>query len=643
MPYPGSVLAYLATKGQFLKDAGSIEDIVQVAVRNNLGVHIQKGSTEYKSWQNSLGFHMQLVLQHTAIPDDAGVAVEYRLKGRLQRIDFMVSGFDVRGTRSVVVIELKQWEEIKRSELRDHVKTYLGGRERDVQHPSYQAHSYASVLEDFYEFVTSDPILIKPCAFLHNCKDPTVLRDSSMDHLLLEAPVFIRKEVHGLQRFIVQALKRGDGGDGLRRIEESPQTPSPKLVEALSEMLKGHPAFTLIDEQKTAFEQIVAFATKSDDGTKKTLIVNGGPGTGKSVIALRALAELLSQNQQVLYVTKNAAPRTVYQNMLRSRSDNARDISNLFVNSGEFYDSTKIAKDHYDVLLVDETHRLVKKSGFYRNLGDNQVAEIISAANVSVFFLDESQRVTWTDIGTAEEISTCATLLHSTVTVTKLKAQFRCGGSDEYIDWVDSLLGYEAPSTGRLADATYEVDVIDSPSELRELIFEKNREGNASRLLAGYCWDWKSKKNSQLDDIVFPGTDFAMKWNLETDGPAWMIATNSVKEVGCIHTCQGLEGDYMGVIIGDDLVIRDGRVVTNPDARAKTDSSMKGWKSAAKKDREGTLKKTDLLIRNTYRTLLTRGMRGTFIYCTDSETLDYFKYRLELAKRTAPGDTIWER
>ena len=161
------------------------------------------------------------------------------------------------------------------------------------------------------------------------------------------------------------------------------------------------------------------------------------------------------------------------------------------------------------------------------------------------------------------------------------------------------------------------------------MIIARNAESNTSRLLAGYCWDWVSKKDPKAKDIVFEGTDFAMQWNLTKDGSAWMIAPESVNEVGCIHTCQGLEGDYMGVIIGDDLISRKEVVSTHPEARAKTDQSLKGWKTAAKKDPEQTLARTDLLIRNTYRTLLTRGMKGTFIYCTDRETRDYMKKHLE--------------
>ena len=623
------MLAYLATKEQFLSDAAGIEDVIRDAVHDQLGLTIQKDSSEYKSWQNSLGNAMFHVLNSPSIPNDMGVAIEYRLKGRRQRIDVMLSGFDATGARSVAVIELKQWSTILASDLPDHVLTWVGHGDQDLPHPSYQAWSYSRLLSDFYEVVTSEPIVMSPCAYVHNCVDDSVLRGSAMSDLMSRAPVFIKGEHLDLQRFIIDAVPKGDGGEGLRRIDESAIAPSKQLVEVLNSMLQGHEEFVLIDEQKTAFESIMEFVSSVPVGQRQSLIVQGGPGTGKSVIAINALVKLLGKGLNVRYVTKNAAPRGVYKAKLQKRSKKA-DISSLFVSSDAFYE---VEKDSYDVLLVDEAHRLVKNSGLYGNLGDNQVAEIIQAARVSVFFVDESQRVTWRDIGTMDEIAGWASLLDSPLDIQSLSAQFRCAGSDEYLRWIDSALQLQNHPVVDLTATDYDIRVVDSPSELRDLIFERNKVNNTSRLLAGYCWDWVSKKDPSAPDIVFPGTDFSMQWNLTKDGSTWMISPKSVNEVGCIHTCQGLEGDYMGVIIGDDLIVRGGEVLTNPDARAKTDRSLRGWKSALKADRDSTLSKTDGLIRNTYRTLLTRGMKGTYIYCSDPETREFFKRELEEARR----------
>jgi len=623
------MLAYLATKSQFIRDADHIEDVVQEAVSKKLNLRISSNSSEYRSWQSSLGNAMYHVLKSSEIPSDVGVAIEYRLHGRSSRIDFMLSGFGKDGVRSIVVIELKQWANIQLSLLADHVVTFIGHAERDQLHPSYQVWSYSRVLSDFYEVVTSIPIHIHSCAFVHNCVDDSALRDPSSNGLLKRAPVFIKGEQSGLQKFITTAVHKGDDATGLVELDASPISPSKQLVEALVSMLDGNEEFVLIDEQKTAYEAIMSHVSSIPTGERWVLVVRGGPGTGKSVIAINALVSLLKQGLNVRYVTKNAAPRGVYKAKLQRRSKKA-DISSLFVSSDAFYNADP---DAYDVLLVDEAHRLVRNSGLYGNLGNNQIAEIIRTAQISVFFIDESQKVTWRDIGTVDDISNLASLLEAPVEMHDLAAQFRCSGSDEYLRWVDQLLEIENHDSLDLRGTDYDIRFVDSPSELRDLIFEKNKANNASRLVAGYCWDWVSKKDPALYDIVIPGSDFSMRWNFAKNAPTWIISPNAVNEVGCIHTCQGLEADYMGVIIGPDLMVRDGILVTDPGARARTDYSLRGWKTAMKQDREATLKRADELIRNTYRTLLTRGMSGTYVYCTDSETRMAFQHHLEAARR----------
>ena len=154
--------------------------------------------------------------------------------------------------------------------------------------------------------------------------------------------------------------------------------------------------------------------------------------------------------------------------------------------------------------------------------------------------------------------------------------------------------------------------------------FKKNK----ARVVAGYCWNWISKRNSILKDIQIGR--YKATWNLNEDGQSWIIKPDSVSEVGCIHTCQGLEVDYIGVIVGKDLIVRNNQVITVPEARASTDKSIHGWKSLFKQDPETTKKRLDLIIKNTYRTLMTRGMKGCYVYFEDKETEKYFKEKLNL-------------
>ena len=526
------MLAYIATKDQFLQDAPEIEELVRDAVATSLGITISRNSSEFQSWRNSLGNAMYHVINASNLPSDTGIAIEYRLHGRQQRIDFIASGRNKFGLSQLVLVELKQWTDVALSPLDDHVRTFLGGAVRDVSHPSYQSWSYSRLLQDFYEVVTEDPIEVTPCAYLHNCLDGSALKSNSTAELLRRAPLFLHNERENLQHFIEERIDSGDHAAVVRRIEGSRIRPSKQLVEALGSMLEGNEEFVLIDEQKTAYETIRERVKSVLPGERLVLIIKGGPGTGKSVIAVNALVSLLDTGLNVRYVTKNAAPRAVYQAKLRGRMTNAA-ISNLFMSSDSFH---TLEPDSYDALLVDEAHRLVEKSGFYRNLGENQIKEIVQSARVTVFFADESQLVTWRDIGTLDEIRSWAKENNAPIEELQLSAQFRCAGSDEYLKWLDSTLRLAPDESPNMSACEYDIRVVDSPAQLRDMIFELNISNNRSRLLAGYCWQWISRNDNSKFDIEFPGTDFTMKWNLTSDGSSWMIAPNSIHEVGCIES-----------------------------------------------------------------------------------------------------------
>lgn len=616
------MLAYLATKDQFLQDAPRIEDIVRLEVKKKLNLNV--GPSEYEAWRNSLGNAMFHAMNTELIPDDAGVAIEYRLNGRRFRIDFMISGENSKGKESVVIVELKQWTDVQFSDLSEHVKTYLGGRLSDERHPSYQAWSYLSHLQLFNEYVYEKKLDMSACAYLHNCADGAVVGNSRYENELRRAPVFLKGDIEGLREHVKAHIVQGSGTDLLERIDGAAIRPSQQLADAVGGMLNGKEEFVLLDDQKTVLEKIIRASNKSLKGPKQVIIVNGGPGTGKSVISINALARLTSQRLNVRYVTPNAAPRTVYESKLKNVITG--DVfKHLFSGSGSF---VELQKDAFDTLIVDESHRLTAKSGFMKNLGENQIKEIIHSARTSVFFIDEAQKVTWADIGEISEIEDFAKVAGAEVEHLTLQSQFRCGGSDDYMAWLDNILEVR-PSDGQLFSRDrFDFKIVDSPTQLHKLVKEKNKINNKSRLVAGYCWNWISKKDPRLFDIEFPQFGFKMRWNLTSYGNAWIIDSNSINEVGCIHTCQGLEVDYIGVIVGSDLRVKDDHIITDPSARAKTDKSLKGFKKELKGDPVATELKADEIIRNTYRTLMSRGMKGCYVYFTDEATAKYFRDRL---------------
>jgi DUF2075 family protein len=616
------MLAYLGTKNDFLRDAPVIEDKVRDAVKLKLNFNVAEN--EYLSWRNSLGNAMSHVMRSDGIPGDAGIAIEYRLNGRRFRLDFVISGLNAQGKESLVIVELKQWTDIQFSDLDEHVKTALGGGVRDVTHPSYQVWSYKSHLEMFNEYVYENELSVSACAYLHNCKENQVINDSRYENALRLAPVFFHGENGKLQKLIENQIEKGSGISLLERIDAAVIRPSKQLADAVGNMLKGQDEFILLDEQKTAYETILRNARQVQKSGKKVLVIKGGPGTGKSVISINALAQLTSERMNVKYVTANAAPRDVFQAKLKNlvKGDS---VKHLFGGSGSYTDTKK---NSMDVLIVDEAHRLRMKSGMFKNLGESQTKEIIYAARLSVFFIDEAQKVTWSDVGEIARIKAYAAELDADVELLELVSQFRCGGSDDYMAWLDDSLGLQNVPENYFSRDKFDFQIFDSANELHDAIRDKNRINNKSRVVAGYCWNWVSKKEPKAFDIVIPGEDYQARWNLASYGNEWIINPKSVDEVGCIHTCQGLEVDYVGVIVGGDLVIENGKLGTDPKRRAKSDKSLNGYIGERKLDPEAADAKADELIRNTYRTLMSRGMKGCYVYFTDPAVKKYFEDRI---------------
>lgn len=615
------MIVYSATKDQFMSDvlANEVEKKILTSFVREMGHGTSQ--SEINSWRNSMLF-MNNIVADPDIPYDAGVAIEYKIPRTNNRIDFILTGMSEEKRDTAILIELKQWSSAELTEKDAVVRTFVGHM-GEHNHPSYQVWSYAMLLQDFNATVEEDDIFLQPCAYLHNYEPDNVITNDFYKEYLDKAPVFLKPDAIKLRDFIKRFVKYGDSRDILYRIEHGKIRPSKGLADSLASMLNNNKEFILIDDQKIVYETALKLAEESSDENKNVLIVEGGPGTGKSVVSINLLVELTNKKQIVQYVTRNSAPRRVYEAKLTGKLTKSR-ISNLFSSSGTFYN---LDANTFDSLIVDEAHRLTEKSGMFSNLGENQVKELIDSSAFTVFFLDEDQRVTLKDIGSKDEISKWAEKLGATVTTMQLESQFRCNGSDGYLAWVDNALQIRSTANQTLDGIDYDFQVIDDPAELHTKIKKLNEERNSARLLAGYCWKWISQKNFLLKDIVIG--DYQATWNLYEDGQAWLIKPNSVDQVGCIHTSQGLDLDYVGVIIGPDLIVRNGKVVTDAPKRASSDNSIKGYKKMYKEDPELALALGDEIIKNTYRTLVTRGMKGCYIYCTDPETQAYFKQALQ--------------
>ena len=595
-------------------------------------LHYSTGAAEYRSWENSLR-EMNTVLQMSALPDDVEIAVEFQIPLTSKRVDFMIAGLGENGQRNVVVVELKQWQQAQRTSREGLVTTYVGGAKRTVTHPSYQAYSYAKTIENFSATVQDEDISLSPCAYLHNYdyEFENELSNGLYYDVVRLAPFYVKNEGEKLKAFIEKFIKKADQKKTLYEIDFGKIRPSKALQDAISSMLKGNEEFVMIDEQKVVYSTVKKIVEKALKERKKyTVIVQGGPGTGKSVVAMNLLVALKQYN--VSYVTKNAAPRNVYFEKLRLGYRQSF-IKNLFRSSGQFVDC---APNTFDCLIVDEAHRLNAKSGIFQSVGENQIKEIINASLVSVFFIDENQVVTSKDIGSINAIKDWAKKLNSELYFNDdmvLVSQFRCNGSDRYVAFLDRILGlYDTDEVLSTDDFDFDIKLFEDPNQMRMYLSQKNAINNKARMLAGYCYEWASKNNPNGNTYdIYLENGFRAKWNFGNTS-TWAIDADSFPQVGCIHTSQGLEFDYVGVIIGKDLRYENGKVITDPSKRAKSDKSLVGISN-------NPLHVTaDRIIRNTYKTLLTRGQKGCYIYCEDKALFAYLAQWIPVAKLSADDE-----
>ncbi len=614
------MIIYSGTKQSFQRDV--INGIIARRL-SELFVQLdipREGYAEFKSWQASLP-RMSLILADSRIDKDVQVALEYQIPLTSKRVDFMVAGTDGMSD-NVVVVELKQWEDCQVTDKSNVVVAFTGGANREVAHPSHQVYSYVKLIENFNEAVRENKINLIPCAYLHNYKEQNRgnVCNTVYQEVLDDAPVFLQKDGDKLADFIVKRVYKAIQKNLFEIIEQGKLKPSKSLQDTIGSILNGNDEFEMIDEQQVAYATVLKLVQNTiNDPKKHVIIVKGGPGTGKSVIAINLLAKIINNGYSCSYVTKTGAPRYTFSQSLIKGKHKIGYLKGLFKSSGTFY---TVPKDTYDCLIVDEAHRLNMKSGVYSTLGENQVKEIINAAKVSVFFVDEDQIVTMKDIGRIKEIKKQAKLLGATVHDGKsleLTSQFRCNGSDGYIAFLDNLLQIRSTANRDFSDLDYDIRIFDDPCKMRDELRKMNGN-NKARMIAGYCYPWVSDKDRARIDIVLPH-GFEAQWNFDTN--KFATDPNSFEQVGCIHSTQGLEFEYVGIIIGTDMRYENGKVITDYKKRY-----LKRDKTISKVRTAEDAKLADQIIRNTYKTLLSRGQKGCFVYCEDEALGKYISERL---------------
>ncbi|MCR4616661.1 MAG: DUF2075 domain-containing protein [Lachnospiraceae bacterium] len=616
------MIIYEDTIGNFANDVvlNNISDRILESIREK---HLAGGSeSEVNSWNNSLHF-MKDVLDTPDIPRDCNVAIEYNIPQTSKRVDFMILGQDDKKEDHVVIIELKQWAKVEKvndtfkhsvlSDLRSHEPT---------AHPSYQAYTYKSLILNYGGAEKLQSTCVNPCAYLHNMSENyrDVLEDDIYSEWTSEAPVFLKSDVLKLRAFINKYITAKSADNQLLyKIDYGKIKPTKTLQDSIDSMLCGNKEFEMIDEQAVAYDYIMNAIKKAQSDRKKhVIIIQGGPGTGKSVLAVNVLADTISKmGMNASYITKNSAPRNCYQALL-AKGD-AKKMVDLKLAFRSPHSLPNVPENGIDVGIYDEAHRMQKKPYMYK--GEDMLKDAIAASRVSVFFVDEDQRVTTNDcydIETIKKYASDAGAILETEEPFVLESQFRCSGSDGYIAFLDDVLELR-PTANKTLDKDFDFRIFDKPDDMRETLRQFNQIRNKSRMCAGYCYDWNVKNKRGEWDIEIE--DFHAKWNLADDS-IFAINKDSFEQVGCIHTVQGMEFDYVGVIIGKDLIYRDGHICTDKTAISKDDRTSK-----IKQCKNDVL--ADRLIKNTYKVLLTRGQKGCFVYCEDEGLREYLKDRVK--------------
>lgn len=608
------MLVYSGTKSSFSDDVikGNLPFLIEEKLREH---GITTGNDrEFMSWTNSLP-QMYIALQQSQIDDEVAVSIEYQIPLTSRRVDFLIGGANNQHD-SIVIIELKQWQRASKLNRENLVETYTGGAKRVVVHPSQQAYSYAKLIENFNQSIREQNIKLVPCAYLHNYDENYLdqITGIQYDEIIKEAPLFIGKDRGQLSSFIRTHVPKKSNNNLFDIIEHGKLKPSKALQDAVGLVINGNHEFVLVMEQQVAYATVLKLVEKSfDDNRKHTVIIKGGPGTGKSVVAVNLLAKLIAMEKSANYVTKNSAPRYAFSKSLIAGRYKLTYLRDLFRGSGSYINARS---NSYDCLIIDEAHRLRLRSGFRSNLGENQVKELINATKISVFFLDEDQMVTTSDIGTAEEIRRWANFYDAVIHESddlNLVSQFRCNGSDGYLAFLDNLLGIrETANITFDKDYDYDFRVFDDPNEMYEELKKKNKN-NKARMIAGYTYEWVSREDKNAYDIVLKN-GFKKQWNFATD--SFATDPGSFEQVGCIHSTQGIEFEYVGIIIGLDMRYEDGKVIVDRTKAALSDGS-----SGVRRTRNIEL--AERIIRNTYRTLLSRGQKGCFVYCEDQNLGKY--------------------
>jgi len=760
---------YAATLEEFrsIREKNVFKDVM---CKRALEVGFNPGDSEMTSWAENYDA-LNILFKKSNLPNDVVVAFEYQVPIGGGRIDCMLFGHSNDDHANIIHIELKQWSNNNVTPYYDYhtykadviVDGYKSGNEY-TSHPCEQVSGYDNVLRNHVKALKENGLNLYGFAYCYNYKSEDkdcALLNSFYKDIMNEHPLICKDQRDLFANKLNELLCKGKGEDIFSAFVNSEIGTTKRLCDVASQMLEGaEDVFNLVGDQINTYNNILGTVKNTKPNEKTVIIVKGGPGTGKSVIAMQLLSELYKEEyncKNVYYATRSSSLRNQWKEILKGvarRFGKNGEASSLIKSTFDFkpFEYHNI-ENGGDVLIVDEAHRIANKSNdqtdsFRPSEHRSYLPQILSmlyTSRVCVFFIDDKQSIVPTEIGLSSNIKKAAEnykkyieeanaiflgdkkcpkddpilkieyvlpkkkeelkkleaqllsmdanrdeaykcrkgiaacnrvislpiiepkIEKVNVQVFELKDQFRCNGSNNYLNWIDQIL-YDSKTLHKvkLNRESYDFGIYDNPHDLYakvrsldsyavvadrfkeqmgdlftyEALYTHTHSPNmkfeqSARLVAGWCWDWDAKTqlnrntgdlNNEVDLSEF-GFDFSLPWETKVsfkkndfrfkyakDADSWCNQKEGVNQVGCIHSIQGWETDYVGVIIGPDLMWDDTRgcLCYNPDGRNHNLTHK-------------ACKENDQLILNTYRVLLTRGKKGCFIFACDPKVRDYFK------------------
>ncbi|MGW2558683.1 DUF2075 domain-containing protein [Streptomyces sp. NPDC001514] len=633
----------------------SARHLLQLHARNRLLPHMAarwmhfKGTdasdTEKAAWKESLVRLAEELVE--AGHGEVHMFVECQPDGVAAPADVILVGVHPETRHdSLLVVELKRWSSVGRSDKPEKVE--VPGME-PKKHPSAQVRQVIDYFQSDSGPLRGLSVAYAGLTYLHNATTESV-------HPLLEAGVptgahalyFTEDTRRDLLDEVNDRFGKESGAPAAERLLQRLGLRNTPLLEAMALSEGEDTVFTLRGEQKTVWRDVkkaveYARAGLPNSRQRAVFLVKGGAGSGKSAIGLELLRYFTAQGREVRYASGSRAFDASMKYFIRGDEHISVD---QFV---YFHHFVEAPEPPLDLLICDEAHRLRERSTnrFWppeRQGMQPQVDELIKAARVTVFLLDENQSVRRDEVGTGELIEQAALRHGVTAQLYGLQTEFRCGGSDSYRQWVLDLLGISGESAEVWSpDGLMHVEVADSVESLEAIVRSEQWAGATARMVAGFCWPWSDpdELTHELHLDVQIG-DWHRPWNAKgdrssySDGapPAklWAAKAEGIGQIGCVYSAQGLEWDWCGVIMGDDMVWRDGAWVFNRGKSSPPDENGKRHllKSGSVDTRiphssgEGFAK----CIRNAYHVLLTRASRATVLYSTDRLTQEYLKEKV---------------